>query len=728
MTELKFREKIALSAKSLKLINQIILENPFLESLLIVSQNYENFKQSLRAYILDKQKYNPNIPPFFQQEHYEHKNFEDLKWQEVAAVRILDYIDHAGETYVDLNFDGRKIISDPFLELWTGFHKKRGEANADFFMDMLMLFRQYNGTLIREIPAKEQVCSWMERYPTGLDREIRDEHIRNKRRIIHIFIKKFDSGVFQSEKYKFEEGMSQEEKYWKVREWWNDYAFHLKFAVRDPDLLNQLLDYSLSEETMEILYNARQKGIPFFVNPYYLTLLLVDTPFSAAGADNVIRDYIIYSRQLVEEYGHITAWEKEDVVEPGKPNAAGWLLPTKHNIHRRYPEVAILIPDTVGRACGGLCASCQRMYDFQSGHLNFDLKKLEPKSSWNQKLEILMEYFERDSQLRDILITGGDALMSAPKNLDQILDAIYEMAKRKIEANKKRKEGEKYAELLRVRLGTRLLAYLPYKINDEMCGVLAKFKQKASKIGVKQFVIQTHFQSPLEITPISERAINKIFAAGWIITNQLVFTTAASRRGHTAKLRKTLNDVGILTYYTFTCKGYMENQHSFATNARAIQESLEEKVIGKITDRHNDIIETMAQDAENILENINNLRSEDNLPFLATDTNVLNIPAVGKSLNFKVVGITKDGRRILEFDHDSNRHHSPIIEKMGKLIIIESKSIHHYLNQIEDMGEDPAEYESIYGYSVGAAEPRAAVYKYPDYDFTITDEMTNLEI
>ena len=82
---------------------------------------------------------------------------------------------------------------------------------------------------------------------------------------------------------------------------------------------------------------------------------------------------------VAHEFGHIVAWEKEDIVESGKPNAAGWLLPNAHSIHRRYLEVAILIPDTVGRACGGLCASCQRMYDFQSGNLNFELKKLEFK-------------------------------------------------------------------------------------------------------------------------------------------------------------------------------------------------------------------------------------------------------------------------------------------------------------------------------------------------------------
>lgn len=77
---------------------------------------------------------------------------------------------------------------------------------------------------------------------------------------------------------------------------------------------------------------------------------------------------------------------KEDAVEDGKPNAAGWLLPDGHNIHRRYPDVAILIPDSMGRACGGLCASCQRMYDFQSERLNFNFEELKPKESWDKRL------------------------------------------------------------------------------------------------------------------------------------------------------------------------------------------------------------------------------------------------------------------------------------------------------------------------------------------------------
>jgi lysine 2,3-aminomutase len=65
---------------------------------------------------------------------------------------------------------------------------------------------------------------------------------------------------------------------------------------------------------------------------------------------------------------------------------------------------------------------------------------------------------------------------------------------------------------------------------------------------------------------------------------------------------------------------------------------------------------------------------------------------------------------------------------MGKVVIIESKSIAEYLQQLEEMGEDTNEYESLYGYSIGETENRLPVYDYPDYNFKITAEMTNLQI
>ena len=87
------------------------------------------------------------------------------------------------------------------------------------------------------------------------------------------------------------------------------------------------------------------------------------------------------------------------------------------------------------------------MYDFQSERLNFNFEDLKPKESWEIRLRKLMKYFEEDTQLRDILITGGDALMSQNKTLRHILDAVYKMAINKRNANLKRPNGEKYAEM-----------------------------------------------------------------------------------------------------------------------------------------------------------------------------------------------------------------------------------------------------------------------------------------
>ncbi|NIP82772.1 MAG: KamA family protein, partial [Gemmatimonadetes bacterium] len=95
-------------------------------------------------------------------------------------------------------------------------------------------------------------------------------------------------------------------------------------------------------------------------------------------------------------------------------------------------------------------------------------------------------------------------------------------------------------------------------------------------------MIQTHFESPMEVTPEARTAVERLISAGWTVTNQLVFTTAASRRGHTAKLRRALNEIGVLPYYTFVVKGYMENQFNYTPLARLVQEEIEEKVHGKV--------------------------------------------------------------------------------------------------------------------------------------------------
>ena len=728
MTEIEKLDRIAINVRSRKLLNQLLEENPEFQEILRNSRNETEVVVGVREWIERSLKDREDAFRFYSAGNPDKELFETLEWRDYAIIRILDYCDHAGNEYPDLNLRGEIAVSNPLRLIWLAVHKGTGGAKPDFYIDMIMLFRQLRGESTQAVFSAESVAAWMDRYPSGLDPRIVRLREENRQRIMRILVKQIDRGEVVSQSYVYESGLDQAAKMDRMEEWWQDYRFHLRFAVRSPELLNEMLDHSLDPDTIKILKDAEKAGIPFFINPYYLSLLHVRVPYFAVGADLAIRYYVLYSKQLVEEFGNIVAWEKEDQVKPDLPNAAGWLLPEGHNIHRRYPEVAILIPDTMGRACGGLCSSCQRMYDFQGGRLNFDLDKLAPGEKWGEKLKRLMSYFEKDAQLRDILITGGDGLMSSDKSLRLLLDEIYTMALRKIERNKSLPAGRKLAELLRIRIGTRLPVYLPQRITPELVAILKEFKEKALKAGVKQFLIQTHFVSPMEVSPEAEKAVRQLISAGWTVTNQLVFTTAASRRGHSAKLRKVLNDIGVLPYYNFTVKGYMENNSGFTPNARIVQEQLEEKVAGKIPQEHEDTIRKFPEEASMMVENIQALRKSAGLPFLATDRNVLNLPGVGKSMTFRVIGITRYGRRILEFDHDETRRHSPIIAKMGKVIIIESKSIHEYLMQLEELGEDREDYQGLYGYSLGQTEPRSPVYEYPEYADQITEEITNLQI
>lgn len=641
-----------------------------------------------------------------------------------VAKRILLMIEY-DNTSVDELSTGERLPVQTITLFYDFLRSCPSEHLApDLFIDLYRQFELLENPVMPE-PDRSLVKRQMNRWPTGLDVDVMAIRITNKERIIAGLIRKIERRHAPTSRYQFTEGMTDEEKRIQVNEWWHSSRFHLSMAIKSPTELNFFLGGSLSEEMMQLLAKAKKKGMPFFVTPYYLSLL---NPTAEGYDDASVRSYILYSDELVDTYGSIKAWEKEDIVVPGEPNAAGWLLPEGHNIHRRYPEVAILIPDSMGRACGGLCASCQRMYDFQSERLNFDFEALKPKESWDKVLRRLMNYFEEDAQLRDILITGGDALMSQNATLRKILDAVCRMAARKRKANNDRPDGEKYAELKRVRLGSRLLAYLPLRINDELIEILREFKEKASAVGIEQFIIQTHFQSPLEVTPEAKHAIQLILSAGWVITNQLVYTVAASRRGHTAKLRQTLNSVGVVCYYTFSVKGFNENYAVFTPNSRSLQEQHEEKIFGLIPVEKQKELHDLVRRQRLQGRKLTSFLKENHLLFAATDRSVLNLPAIGKSMTFTTVGLTPEGKRILKFDHDAGRRHSPIIDQMGEVFIVENKSVASYLRQLQAMGEDLKEYETIWNYCEGDTEPRFSIYEYPDYPFAITEKMTNLEL
>ncbi len=719
-------ENINLNPDVLQIVQKITKENPFLMQIFKKAATFEEAKASFHLWLTDYFKDHPAAFDYYKNNLP--RTFRKLSWPDYAAIRLMDYLDHEGRQFADPNLLGKVIRNEPVKILWLAIRFGKGDSNKAFFLDMLYLFRQLNGKLERNIPDKEKLLRWMARHPSGLDKKIIEERKLNKDRIIRKIIQNIDIGIQKSRRFQFKPGSTFNEKYHQVVEWWGDYRFHLTFAIRHPDLLNEMLGNSLPEKTIQRLYDARKKGIPLFVNPHYLSLISEHYDTRSPVADKAIRDYLFPSQKLIDTFGNIVAWEKEDIIQPGEPNAAGWLLPAYYNIHRRYPDVAIFIPDTTGRACAGLCVSCQRMYDFQNGHFNFNIRKLQPQISWPDKMRLLMDYFENDTHLRDILITGGDAFMNTDESLKQILDAVYAMALRKKEANKKRKNGEKYAEIVRIRLGTRMPVYLPQRITQSLTTILADFKNKATTIGIQQFIVQTHIESVMEITPETRESIQELIKAGWLIANQQVFITAASLRGHTAKLRKVLNDIGVFPYYTFSVKGFMENYANFATNARMVQEKTEEKYLGNIPAKYREELQKVHLFATGVPQLIQLLREKEGLPFLATDRNIMNLPGLGKSLGFRTIGITSDGRRILRFKYDKSRNHSPMIKTTGDVYIIESKPIARYLKQVESMGQNIREYQTIWGYSLNETEKRSSVYQYPEYDFMVTKKHTNFQL
>ena len=86
------------------------------------------------------------------------------------------------------------------------------------------------------------------------------------------------------------------------------------------------------------------------------------------------------------------------------------------------------------------------------------------------------------------------------------------------------------------------------------------------------------------------------------------------------------------------------------------------------------------------------------------------------------------GRRILRFDHDRTRRHSPIIDRVREVYIRENKPVYRYLLQLQDMGEDMGEYETLWAYTEGETERRFPFFEYPVPDFSVTGRYTNLDV
>ena len=303
-------------------------------------------------------------------------------------------------------------------------------------------------------------------------------------------------------------------------------------------------------------------------------------------------------------------------------------------ITRRYASIVIFKPYNT---CPQICVYCQRNWEIDD--------VLEHRALADaDKIKRAIGWIREHPAITEVLITGGDPLVLSDDRLEKLLKQIAGIE-----------------HIQRIRIGSRTPVTLPMRITDDLAELLASFRVP----GKREIALVTHVEHPYEVTPDLVEAIDKLKRRGISAYNQMVFTFENSRRFEAALLRKTIKLAGIDPYYTFNMKGKEETERFRVPMARLLQEQKEEARLLSGLDR--------------------------------TDEAVYNVPRLGKNYlraaqHRDLIGILPDGSRVYEF-HPWEKQ-----MMLQQIFVIPDGPILRYLERLEERGEDPRDYESIWYY------------------------------
>ncbi|MGE5401897.1 MAG: KamA family radical SAM protein [Ignavibacteriales bacterium] len=223
--------------------------------------------------------------------------------------------------------------------------------------------------------------------------------------------------------------------------------------------VDQLVDkFNLDRATAEQLDHFFQARI----NPYYLSLIRYP--------GDPIWKQCVPDRIELEDYDAFEDPLNEDAMSP---------VP---NITHRYPDRVLFL---VTSQCGMYCRFCTRK------------RKVGNSDKISMKgLESAFRYIESHTEIRDVILSGGDPLMLTDYMLEKILMRLRQIP---------------HVEI--IRLGTKMPCVLPHRITPKLCSMIKKYHP---------VYINTHFNHPWEITPESSRACQMLADAGCPVGNQAV--------------------------------------------------------------------------------------------------------------------------------------------------------------------------------------------------------------
>ncbi|MBI5497495.1 MAG: KamA family radical SAM protein [Deltaproteobacteria bacterium] len=276
---------------------------------------------------------------------------------------------------------------------------------------------------------------------------------------------------------------------------WSDWKWQVRHAVRTPaDLAAQL---TLTPDEAEGVRRTTAGGLPLTVTPYFMELV------EREGPDGPLR------RQVVPSAAEWTAspGERDD------PLGEEALLAAPSLVHR-YPDRALLWATD---RCASYCRFCTR-------------KRLVGQGPTPTESDVAdgIDYIARTPSIRDVIISGGDALLLDDDKLVSLVARL---------------RGIRHVDV--IRLATRMVAFCPMRITLDLLHQLRAFQPV-------YFLL--HFNHPAELTPEVTAALARLADHGFPLLNQSVLLRGINDRVDVLEaLFRTLARLRCRPYYLHQC-------------------------------------------------------------------------------------------------------------------------------------------------------------------------------
>ena len=279
---------------------------------------------------------------------------------------------------------------------------------------------------------------------------------------------------------------------------WKDWRWQLKHSINDLEGFEHLLGITLSADRKAKLKQTMDR-FPLSVTPYYLSLIDRDN----FEADPVFRQSFPSPDELeVNSCDHADPLHEEaDSPAPG--------------ITHRYPDRVLF---HISNVCAMYCRHCTRK------------RKVGDCDSIPTRDEITrgLDYIRNTPVIRDVLLSGGDPLMLSDDYLDWILGELRAIPHVQV-----------------IRIGSRMPVVLPYRITENLVGILKKHHP---------LWLNTHFNHPREITTSAREALARLADAGIPLGNQTVLLAGVNDCPMIIKkLVQSLVENRVRPYYLYQC-------------------------------------------------------------------------------------------------------------------------------------------------------------------------------